>query len=120
VQNIAEFQTIGRIGKIDAGKKVIHISTAANRRAGDAWKSNAHWNRATLFGKLFTQPGKTATSDPARITERFRQPSYDAEGKAPFMADIVADGFAIIAFPGSVQCVVFTEIGPACVGWRLC
>ncbi len=54
MQNIAEFHIIGGIGKIDAAKDVTHISLAANynRRDGTEWKSDPHWNRVTLFGKL--------------------------------------------------------------------
>lgn len=49
MQNIAEFHIIGRIGKIDAAKDVTHISVAANynRRDGDKWKTDPHWNRVT-------------------------------------------------------------------------
>ena len=54
MQNIAEFHIIGRIGKIDAAKDVTHLSVAANynRRDGDEWKTDPHWNRVTLFSKL--------------------------------------------------------------------
>jgi single-strand DNA-binding protein len=99
VQNIAEFQIIGRIGKIDASKDVTHISVAANynRRDGDEWKSDPHWNRVTLFGKLRDRLAKADKGDLVRITGRVRQSSYEAEGTTRYSVDMIADGFAILA-----------------------
>ena len=54
MHNIAEFHIIGRIGKIDRANDITHTSVAANynRRDGDEWKTDPHWNRVTLFSKL--------------------------------------------------------------------
>lgn len=44
-----------RVGKIDRAKDATHLSVAANynrRDDGDEWKTDPHWNRVTLFGKL--------------------------------------------------------------------
>lgn len=99
MQNIAEFQVIGRIGKIDAAKEVTHISVAANynRRDGDEWKTDTHWNRITLFGKLRDRLAKADTGDLVRITGRVRQSSYEAEGKIRYTVDLLADGLAVLA-----------------------
>lgn len=99
MQNIAEFQIIGRIGKIDAAKEVTHISVAANynRRDGEEWKSDPHWNRVTLFGKLRDRMAKAEKGDLVRITGRVRQTSYEAEGSTCYGVDMIADGFAVLA-----------------------
>ncbi|MEQ1539232.1 MAG: single-stranded DNA-binding protein [Sphingorhabdus sp.] len=99
MQNIAEFHIIGRIGKIDASKDVTHISVAANynRRDGDEWKTDPHWNRVTLFGKLRDRLAKAEKGDLARITGRVRQVSYDADGATRYGVDMIADGFAVLA-----------------------
>lgn len=99
MQNIAEFHIIGRIGKIDAAKEVTHISVAANynRRDGDEWKTDTHWNRVTLFGKLRDRLAKADTGDLVRVTGRVRQSSYEAEGATRYTVDLLADGFAILA-----------------------
>jgi single-strand DNA-binding protein len=99
MQKIAEFQIIGRIGKIDAAKYVTHISVAANygRRDGNEWKSDPHWNRITLFGKLRDRLTKAATGDLVRIIGRVRQTSYEADGATRYSADMIADGIAILA-----------------------
>jgi single-strand DNA-binding protein len=99
MQNIAEFHIIGRIGKIDAAKDVTHLSVAANynRRGGDEWKNDPHWNRVTLFGKLRDRLAKAATGDLVRITGRVRQTRYEAEGVTRCGVDMIANGFAILA-----------------------
>ena len=99
MQNIAEFHIIGRIGKIDDAKDVTHISVAANynRRDGDEWKTDPHWNRITLFGKVRDRLAKADKGDLVRITGRVRQSSYEADGTTRYTVDMVADGFAILA-----------------------
>ena len=68
----AEFHIIGRIGKIDTAKEVTHISIAANynRKDGDEWKSDPHWNRVTVFGKLRDRLAKADKGDLVRVTGR--------------------------------------------------
>ena len=53
MQNIAEFRIIGRIGKVEVKEKVTYLSVASNynRKDGDEWKTDAHWNNVTLFDK---------------------------------------------------------------------
>lgn len=99
MQNTAEFHIIGRIGKIDRAKEVTHVSVAANynRRDGDEWKTDTHWNRVTLFGKLRDRLAKADTGDLVRVTGRVRQSSYEAEGATRYTVDLVADGFATLA-----------------------
>lgn len=99
MQNIAEFHIIGRIGKIDRAKGVTHLSVAANynRRDGDEWKTDTHWNRVTLFGKLRDRLAKADKGDLVRITGRVRQTSYEAAGTTRYSADMIAEGFAILA-----------------------
>lgn len=99
MQNIAEFHIIGRIGKIDAARDVTHLSIAANynRRDGDEWKSDPHWNRVTLFGKLRDRLAMAATGDLVRITGRVRQSSFESDGTTRYCVDMIADGFAILA-----------------------
>lgn len=99
MQNIAEFHIIGRIGQIDWAKEVTHHSVAANynRRDGDEWKTDPHWNRITLFGKIRDRLAKADTGDLVRVTGRVRQSNYEAEGQTRYTVDLFADGFAILA-----------------------
>ena len=75
MKDITEFHIIGRIGRIDADKKVTHISVAANynRFDGHSWKSDARWNRLTLFGELRDKLAKADIGDLVRVTGVRRQ-----------------------------------------------
>ena len=99
MQNIVEFHIIGRLGRIDAAKKVTHISVATNynRREGETWKSDPQWHRITLFGKLRDRLANATIGDLVRITGRIGQSSYQADGRTNYSVDLIADGFAILA-----------------------
>lgn len=99
MQNIVEFHIIGRLGRIDAAKKVTHISAATNynRREGETWKSDPQWHRVTLFGGLRDRLDKTTVGDLVRITGRIGQSKYKVEGETRYSVDLIADGFAILA-----------------------
>ena len=70
MQNIVEFHIIGRLGRIDAAKKVTHISVATNynRREGETWKSDPQWHRITLFDKMRDRLTNATIGDLVRIT----------------------------------------------------
>ena len=99
MQNIVEFHIIGRLGRIDAAKKVTHISVATNynRREGETWKSDPQWHRITLFGKLRERIDNATIGDLVRITGRIGQSKYQVDGHTQYSVDLIADGFAILA-----------------------
>ena len=100
MQNIVEFHIIGRLGRIDAAKKVTHISVATNynRREGETWKSDPQWHRITLFGELRERLEKATVGDLVRLTGRIGQSSYTSKsGETCYSVDLIADGFAILA-----------------------
>ena len=99
MQNIVEFHIIGRLGRIDAAKKVTHISVATNynRREGETWKSDPQWHRITLFEKMRDRLANATIGDLVRITGRIGQSSYKVEGETRYSVDLIADGFAILA-----------------------
>ena len=99
MQNIVEFHIIGRLGRIDADKRVTHISVATNynRREGETWKSDPQWHRVTLFAKLRERLDKAAVGDLVRITGRIGQSKYKVEGVTHYSVDLIADSFAILA-----------------------
>ena len=99
MQNIVEFHIIGRLGRIDAAKKVTHISVATNykRREGETWKSDPQWHSITLFDKLRDRLTNATIGDLVRITGRIGQSSYQADGRTNYSVDLIADGFAILA-----------------------
>src|SRR3546814_18960581 len=82
MQNIAEFRIIGRIGKIEVKEKVTYLSVASNynRKDGDDWKTDAHWNSVTLFDKLAKRL-TASKGDLVHIIGRVRQNQYEAGGR---------------------------------------
>ena len=98
MQNIAEFRIIGRIGKVEVKEKVTYVSVATNtnRKDGDDWKTETHWNSVTLFDKLAKRL-TAAKGDLVHITGRVRQNSYQASGTTRYDVDLIADGIAILA-----------------------
>jgi single-strand DNA-binding protein len=99
VQNIVEFHIIGWLGRIDAAKKVTHISVATNynRREGETWKSDPQWHRITLFDKMRDRLTNATIGDLVRITGRIGQSKYKVDGHTQYSVDLIADGFAILA-----------------------
>jgi single-strand DNA-binding protein len=99
MQNIVEFHIIGRLGRIDAAKKVTHISVATNynRREGETWKSDPQWHRITLFDKMRDRLANATIGDLVRITGRIGQSKYKVDGHTQYSVDLIADGFAILA-----------------------
>src|SRR3546814_14869138 len=81
MQNIAEFRIIGRVGKIEVKEKVTYLSVASNynRKDGDDWKTDAHWNSVTLFDKLAKRL-TASKGDLVHIIGRVRQNQYEAGG----------------------------------------
>ena len=77
-QNIAEFRIIGRIGKITPRDKVIYVTVAANynRRDGDGWKSDPHWNSVVGFSNVREQIEAADKGDLVHITGRMRETSH--------------------------------------------
>lgn len=102
MQNIAEFQIIGRIGKIDTKDKVTYMSVAANyrRKDGEEWVDDTHWNNVTLFSKVAARVGKMTTGDLVHVRGRVRQNRYDKDGQTQFNVDLIADSIARLAKVG--------------------
>ena len=98
MQNIAEFRIIGRIGKVEVKEKVTYLAVASNynRKDGDDWKTDAHWNNVTLFDKLAKRL-TASKGDLVHITGRVRQNQYEADGAARYGVDLIVDGIAVLA-----------------------
>jgi single-strand DNA-binding protein len=98
VQNIVEFHIIGRLGRIDAAKKVTHISVATNYnpREGETCMSDPQWHRITLFDKMRDRLTNATIGDLVRITGRIGQSKNKVDGHTVYSVDLVAHGFAIL------------------------
>jgi single-strand DNA-binding protein len=80
-QNIAEFRIIGRVGRIRPLEKVTYVSVASNynRKDGETWKTDTHWNSVVCFGTVAAQVGNVEEGDLVHITGRVRENNHSGE-----------------------------------------
>jgi single-strand DNA-binding protein len=104
-QNIAEFRIIGRIGKITPRDKVIYVTVAANynRRDGDGWKSDPHWNSVVGFSNVREQIEAADKGDLVHITGRMRETSHGEGNEIAYRTELIADTFSVLAKAGGEQ-----------------
>ena len=104
-QNIAEFRIIGRIGKITAREKVTYVSVAANynRREGDEWKTDTHWNSVVCFANVGQQVESAAKGDLVHVTGRVRESSHGEGNDVAYRTELIADTFSVLAKAGSEE-----------------
>jgi single-strand DNA-binding protein len=102
MQNIAEFQIIGRIGEINIKEKVSYVSVCANyrRKDGNDWVDDKHWNNVTFFGKIAERLAKFTKGDLVHVRGRVRQNRYEKDGQMQFNVDLIADSIARLAKVG--------------------
>ena len=100
MQGTAEFQIIGRIGKINEVGTALKVDIASDypRKKDGEWESNTHWNTVTLFKKS-AEWVKTNCNpgDLVHVTGRLRNGSYDRDGQTIYTVDVIADRFHRLA-----------------------
>ncbi len=109
MRNLAKFEIIGRIGKIDAQAKVTHMMIAANYpyrndKTGE-WTDDTYWNRVTIFNDgVRSYIAKNASiGDLVRVEGRMRDSSYEKGGETIYTVDRIANEFGILASKAEVQ-----------------
>jgi len=98
-QNIAEFRIIGRIGKITVRERVSYVSVAANynRRDGDDWKTDVHWNSVVCFSNVASQVEGAGKGDLVHITGRVRESNHQGESNdVSYRTELIADTFSVL------------------------
>ena len=97
-QNIAEFRIIGRIGKITSRERVKYVSVAANynRRDGDDWKTDTHWNSVVCFSNVANQVESAEKGDLVHITGRLRESQHGEGNDTAYRTELIADTFSVL------------------------
>lgn len=100
-QDIAEFRIIGRVAKVTKRENVTYVSVAANynRKDGDEWKTDTHWNEVTLFDRQADRL-KAETGDLVHITGRVRQNEYKKGNETIHSVALIAQSLSILARKG--------------------
>lgn len=104
-QNIAEFRIIGRVGKITLRDRVAYVTVASNynRREGDGWKQDTHWNSVVGFSNLREQIEGADTGNLVHITGRVRESSHGEGEAAVYRTELIADTFSVLARAANEQ-----------------
>lgn len=103
MRNLAKFEIIGRIGKIDTHGNVTHLKVAANYPRKDEttgeWSDETYWNRVTVFGERTRKyiADKAQVGDLIRVEGRMRDSSYEKGGETIYTVDRIVDQFGILA-----------------------
>lgn len=97
-QNIAEFRIIGRVGKITSRERVKYVSVAANynRRDGDDWKTDTHWNSVVCFSNVANQVESAGKGDLVHITGRVRESQHGEGNDTAYRTELIADTFSVL------------------------
>lgn len=103
MRNIAEFQIIGHVGKIEQHDKVTHLQIAANYRRKDKesgeWQDEPYWNRVTIFNEHDRKyiAENLSQGDLVRVKGKMRDTSFDRNGETVWSTDRIVDEFGILA-----------------------
>lgn len=102
MKNLATFEILGRVARIDAYDKVTRITTASNYNFKDGasgeWRQDTHWNQAVAFNQ---RPRDVASGlhkgDLVKITGRMRQSSFDKDGQRIYATDLIANSVELVS-----------------------
>ncbi|MBZ6078824.1 single-stranded DNA-binding protein [Microvirga puerhi] len=103
MNNIAEFQIIGRVARTAQVGSALKVTLAANYGTKDKttneWKEDPHFNTVTIFGEG-TQDyieKHIATGDLVHARGRIRQSNYEKNGETVYTVDLICTEFSRLA-----------------------
>ena len=101
MKNFAEFQILGRVGKIKEFDGKVNVTVCANyptKKDGET-RDNPHWNEVSIFAEAVrgyaTKYAKAG--DLVYIRGRIKQNSFERNGEKVYTVDMVAEEFSILA-----------------------
>ena len=101
MKNFAEFQILGRVGKIKEFDGKVNVTVCANyptKKDGET-RDNPHWNEVSIFAEAVrgyaTKYAKAG--DLVYIRGRIKQNSFERNGEKVYTVDMVAEDFSILA-----------------------
>ena len=108
MKNVATFEIIGNVSRIDIAEKVTRITTCSNYNYKDAqsgeWKTDEHWNQTAAFAPRAREAAaKLEKGDLVKITGRMKQSSYMKDGQRVYTVDLIAWSVEFIAKPSAAS-----------------
>ena len=101
MRGTAEFQIIGRIGRIANVGTTLKIDIASDyprKQENGDWDDNTHWNTITVFAERTIKyiSENTKPGDLVRATGRLRNGSYEKDGAKVYTVDLITEDFHIL------------------------
>ncbi len=102
MQTFAEFQIIGRIGKINKAGATLKISIAADygkRSENGSWDSKPFWNTVTIFNEKAVHwiKDNVQVGDLVHTRGTIRETSYEKDGATLYGVTLAGDEFSRLA-----------------------
>ena len=102
MRGIANFEIIGRVGKIKSFGTVLKVSIASDNPKRDTdghWQSNTSWNTVTIFGDRLVEwiEANVQPGDLVRADGTLRQSSYEKHGQETYTVDLLCQTFNRLA-----------------------
>ena len=102
MRGTAEFQIIGRIGRIAPVGSTLKIDIASDypRKKDDgSWDSNTHWNTVTVFAErtIGWIKENCTPGDLVHARGRIRNGSYEKGGQTVYTVDLAITEFLLLA-----------------------
>ena len=102
MRGTAEFQIIGRIGRIARVGSTLKINIASDypRKKDDgSWDANTHWNTVTVFAErtIGWIDANCTPGDLVHVRGRIRNGSYEKDGATVYTTDLITTEFLMLA-----------------------
>jgi len=102
MRGTAEFQIIGRIGRIATVGTTLKINIASDYPRKDKngeWDDNTHWNTVTVFNERTIEwiNKNTKPGDLVHARGRLRNGSYEKDGEKIYTVDLLTEEFLLLA-----------------------
>lgn len=102
MRGTAEFQVIGRIGRVAEVGSTLKINIASDyprRNEDGGWDANTHWNTVTIFNERTIDwiNGNCQPGDLVHARGRLRNGSYEKDGQTIYTVDLVTTEFLLLA-----------------------
>ena len=104
MKNIAEFQIIGRVGRVAKLGSLTKLDVAANygrKDKGGEWRDDPYWNSITIFdenAQAYIEK-HISKGDLVFARGRLRQNRYEKDGAAVYAVDLIANEFSRLSRP---------------------
>lgn len=100
MQNVAEFEVRGRVGKTTIREKVAYVSVAVNKNRKDdngEFQQTTTWVELTMFGNNITWAKKLNKGDLINARGDIKTSSREQDGETVYATDLITDRAAVLA-----------------------